>query len=232
MRQYELILQLSRRHTVGMGRHGRRERRGRRLRAKRTRRRSTSTTALGSAGRARDRHQPRDRPVLVEPNWPNVCRRDPQETPRASADGGAADSNRRRSQRPRPCDPRSPLTRLRRFLASRTEGSTDCATLRRRERSSAPGVAPVANEMWLQPRRRCRRSGEMWSHLTPTGPAKPVSATGRQRTADAILTSMIAMGTEPWSTNMPRPRQAVKSSTRVDAADKFYARIDFSGCGP
>src|SRR5271166_245273 len=26
------------------------------------------------------------------------------------------DSNRRRSQRPRPCDPRSPLTRLRRFL--------------------------------------------------------------------------------------------------------------------
>ena len=92
-----------------------------------------------------------------------------------------------------------------RFLASRTEGSTDCATLRRRERSSAPGVAPVANEMWLQPRRRCRRSGEMWSHLTPTGPAKPVSATGRQRTADAILTSMIAMGTEPWSTNMRRP---------------------------
>ena len=116
-----------------------------------------------------------------------------------------ANSNRRRSQRPRPCDPRSPLTRLRRFLASRTEGSTDCATLRRRERSSAPGVAPVANEMWLQPRRRCRRSGEMWSHLTPTGPAKPVSATGRQRTADAILTSMIAMGTEPWSTNMRRP---------------------------
>ena len=46
---------------------------------------------------------------------------------------------------------------------------------------------------------------EMWSHLTPTGPAKPVSATGRQRTADAILTSMIAMGTEPWSTNMRRP---------------------------
>ena len=116
-----------------------------------------------------------------------------------------ADSNRRRSQRPRPCDPRSPLTRLRRFLASRTDGSTDCATLRRRERTSAPGVAPVANEMWLQPRRRCRRSGEMWSHLTPTGPAKPVSATGRQRTADAILTSMIAMGTEPWSTNMRRP---------------------------
>jgi DDE domain len=34
----------------------------------------------GSAGRARDRHQPRDRPVLVEPVWPNVRRRIPQET--------------------------------------------------------------------------------------------------------------------------------------------------------
>jgi type I restriction enzyme, R subunit len=32
----------------------------------------------GSAGRARDRHQPRDRPVLVEPVWPDVRRRDPQ----------------------------------------------------------------------------------------------------------------------------------------------------------
>ena len=86
-------------------------------------------------------------------------------------DGGASTSNRRRSQRPRPCDPRSPLTRLRRFLTSRTDGSTDCATLRRRERTSAPGVAPVANEMWLQPRRRCRRSGEMWSHVTATAAA-------------------------------------------------------------
>ena len=33
------------------------------------------------------------------------------------------DSNRRRSQRPRPCDPRSPLTRLRRFLTSRTDAA-------------------------------------------------------------------------------------------------------------
>ena len=31
-------------------------------------------------------------------------------------DGGASTSNRRRSQRPRPCDPRSPLTRLRGFV--------------------------------------------------------------------------------------------------------------------
>src|SRR5271155_1629499 len=38
-----------------------------------------------SPGRARDRHQPRDRPVLVEPVWPNVRRRDPQETRRAHA---------------------------------------------------------------------------------------------------------------------------------------------------
>jgi hypothetical protein len=30
-----------------------------------------------SLGRARDRHQPRDRPVLVEPVWPDVRRRDP-----------------------------------------------------------------------------------------------------------------------------------------------------------
>ena len=30
----------------------------------------------GSVGRARDRHQPRDRPVLVEPVWPDVRRRD------------------------------------------------------------------------------------------------------------------------------------------------------------
>ena len=171
----------------------------------------------------------RDRSVLVEPVWPDVRRRNRDRPERAEfpcpaavrvwgslrfsaigsrterRDGGAPTSNRRRSQRPRPCDPRSPLTRLRRFLASRTDGSTDCATLRHRERSSAHGVASVANEMWLEPRRRRRRSGEMWSHLTPTGPAKPVSATGRQRTADAILTSMIAMGTEPWSTNMRPP---------------------------
>jgi len=38
-----------------------------------------------SPGRARDRHQPRDRPVLVESVWPNVRRRDPQETRRAHA---------------------------------------------------------------------------------------------------------------------------------------------------
>ena len=31
------------------------------------------------------------------------------------------------------------------------------ATLQRRERTRALGFAPVANEMWLQPRRRCRR---------------------------------------------------------------------------
>ena len=80
------------------------------------------------------------------------------------------DSNRRRSQRPRPCDPRSPLTRLRRFLTSRTDGSTDCATLRRRERTRALGFAPLENEMWSQRRRSCRRSGEMWSH-GPTGAA-------------------------------------------------------------
>ena len=36
-------------------------------------------------GRAQDRHQPRDRPVLVEPVWSNVRRRDPQETRRAHA---------------------------------------------------------------------------------------------------------------------------------------------------
>jgi hypothetical protein len=29
-----------------------------------------------SLGRARDRHQPRDRPVLVEPVWPDLRRRD------------------------------------------------------------------------------------------------------------------------------------------------------------
>ena len=39
----------------------------------------------GSPGRARDRHQPRDRPVLVEPVWPDVRRRDPQEADRAHA---------------------------------------------------------------------------------------------------------------------------------------------------
>src|SRR4029077_1353386 len=37
----------------------------------------------GSVGRARDRHQPRDRPVLVEPVWPDVRRRDPKEAGRA-----------------------------------------------------------------------------------------------------------------------------------------------------
>jgi len=76
-------------------------------------------------------------------------------------------SNRRRSQRPRPCDPRSPLTRLRGYLTGQTEGSTDCATLRRRERTRALGFAPLENEMWSQRRRSCRRSGEVWSH----GPA-------------------------------------------------------------
>ena len=76
-------------------------------------------------------------------------------------------TNRRRSQQPRPCDPGHPLTRLRGVSYRPDRRSTDCATLRRRERASAPGVAPVANEMWSQPRRRCRRSGEMWSH----GPA-------------------------------------------------------------
>ena len=80
------------------------------------------------------------------------------------------DPNRRRSQRPRPGDPRSPLTRLRGYLTGQTDGSTDCATLRRRERTRALGFAPLENEMWLQPRRRCRRSGEMWSH-GPTGAA-------------------------------------------------------------
>jgi putative transposase len=34
----------------------------------------------GSLGRARNRHQPRDRPVLVEPVWPDVRRRDPEAT--------------------------------------------------------------------------------------------------------------------------------------------------------
>src|ERR1700684_2613573 len=39
----------------------------------------------GVAGRAWDRHQSRDRPVLVEPIWPNVRRRDPQDTRGARA---------------------------------------------------------------------------------------------------------------------------------------------------
>src|SRR5277367_5298624 len=39
----------------------------------------------GSAGRARNRHQLRDRPVLVEPVWADVRRGDPQETGRAHA---------------------------------------------------------------------------------------------------------------------------------------------------
>ena len=34
---------------------------------------------------ARDRHQPRNSPVLVESVWPNVRRGDPQETRRAHA---------------------------------------------------------------------------------------------------------------------------------------------------
>ena len=38
-----------------------------------------------SPGRAWDRHQPRNRPVLVEPVWPDVRRRDPQETSGAHA---------------------------------------------------------------------------------------------------------------------------------------------------
>ena len=33
----------------------------------------------GSSPGARDRGEPRDDPVLVEPFWPDRCRRDPQE---------------------------------------------------------------------------------------------------------------------------------------------------------
>ena len=43
-------------------------------------------------------------------------------------------------------------------------------------------------------------------------------------TAGAILKSMIAMGTRTMEYKYAAARQAVKSSTRVDAADKFYAR--------
>ena len=39
----------------------------------------------GSLSRARDRHQPRDRPVLVEPVWPDVRGRHPKEAGRAHA---------------------------------------------------------------------------------------------------------------------------------------------------
>ena len=39
----------------------------------------------GSFGRAWDRHQPRDRPVLVEPVWADIRRRDPKEADRADA---------------------------------------------------------------------------------------------------------------------------------------------------
>src|ERR1039458_8417554 len=39
----------------------------------------------GPAVRARDRHQPRDSPVLVEPVWPDVRCRDPEEAGSASA---------------------------------------------------------------------------------------------------------------------------------------------------
>src|SRR5271163_1544458 len=46
---------------------------------------SVAAQRRGSPSRARDRYQPRDRPVLVEPVWPNVRRRDPQETSRAHA---------------------------------------------------------------------------------------------------------------------------------------------------
>ena len=79
------------------------------------------------------------------------------------------DPNRRRSHRPRPCDPRS-RSPASGYLTGQTDGSTDCATLRRRERTRALGFAPLENEMWSQRRRSCRRSGEMWSH-GPTGAA-------------------------------------------------------------
>ena len=59
------------------------------------------------------------------------------------------------------------LPLLRGYLTGQTDGSTDCATLRRRERTRALGFAPLENEMWSQRRRSCRRSGEVWSH----GPA-------------------------------------------------------------
>ena len=75
------------------------------------------------------------------------------------------DSNRRRSQRPRPCDPRSPLTRLRGFLTGQTDGSTDCATYA--GAASAPlrlGYAPCAQMRCGYSSPSCRRSGEMWSH--------------------------------------------------------------------
>jgi hypothetical protein len=39
----------------------------------------------GSFGRAWDRHQPRDRSVLVEPVWADIRRRDPKEADRADA---------------------------------------------------------------------------------------------------------------------------------------------------
>src|SRR5271169_6960755 len=39
----------------------------------------------GSASRARDRHQPRDGPILVEPVWSDVRSRDQEEAGRAYA---------------------------------------------------------------------------------------------------------------------------------------------------
>ena len=56
-----------------------------------------------------------------------------------------------------------PLTRLRRFLTGRTDRSTDCAALRRWERTLALGFVPLENAMWSQ--RRRWRSWEMWSHI-------------------------------------------------------------------
>ena len=62
-----------------------------------------------------------------------------------------------------PFVPGRPLTRLRRFLTGRTDRSTDCAALRRWERTLALGFVPLENAMWSQ--RRRWRSWEMWSHI-------------------------------------------------------------------
>ena len=107
--------------------------------------------------------------------------------------------NRRRSRRPRPCDPRSPLTRLRGYLTGQTDGSTDCATLRRRERTRALGFAPLENEMWSQRRRSCRRSGEMWSH-GPTGAAAD-EVCRDERAQGALLGARPSCG--EWRANCP-----------------------------
>ena len=125
-------------------------------------------------------------------------------------------TNRRRSQRPRPCDPRSPLTRLRGYLTGQTDGSTELrhiAAPRAQKETRSSALKSLPNILYTDGNGFTHwRDGKRVSSAYMQG---DVRTAGKALTAGNVLLDLFSSFYDWRPIEPTKPRQLAETAARL-----------------